>query len=138
MQRIIRPRPPVPLATTGRLAARSCLLGAGALGALSLVAVLSPGCSSEVTCRDVCSCEGLDDDKLCIDSCEKARDDVEASAKAAGCAKQLDALSECQIDNASCDPQKLEYIYTIEECNAESAAFTKCSGQSSSASTGSN
>ncbi len=113
----------------------SLMLGA-ALGTLAL----SSGCSSEITCKDACACEGLAGDKLCLNQCATDRAAVENKAKQAQCSSQQADFTLCAADNASCDSVKKQYAYPIEACKTESDALSKCfgAGASTSSSTGSN
>lgn len=113
------------------------LVGVVSVATLALASLVA-GCSSEITCKDSCECQGLTDDELCISQCKQGKDDAAAAAKTAGCSDQYEALTGCQVDNATCDSQKLEYVYTTDDCKDETSAYAKCAGGSSSASTGSN
>ena len=93
-------------------------------------------CNSEITCKDACACEGLAEDKLCLEQCETDRSATKAKAEAAHCSAQQADFTLCAADNASCDSVKKQYAYPVEACKAESDKLSKCSA--SSTSTGSN
>lgn len=112
------------------------LLLAGWLTAVGGVALAA--CSSEITCKDACACEGLAEDKLCLSTCENDRKTTQAAAAQAGCTTQQSDLDTCAADHASCDASKKQYVYPTDACKTESAALDKCKGTSSQGGSGSN
>ncbi len=106
--------------------------------ALFLAAACLAGCSSDLTCTDVCACEGLAGDKLCLATCQANRDADAKNAAAHDCSAQASEASTCTADHASCDSVKKQYVYPIDACKTQNAALDQCLGATSTTSTGAN